>query len=227
MTVQVVGHGGAGAHAPANSLGGFTRAADFGVDRIEFDVLAHAGGLICAHDTRHVDGAVELAAALAHLCALGLPLSVDLKTQDVAFGVAVGAVLRAAALPDDVLVCGHHRPTLNAAARACPGVRRGWSVPEHGVRRATVPPPRWTARAARRLPAIAVQAVASGSCDLLMVQHRLITPALCAGVAACGAEIHAWTVDDPAYVPRLMASGVAAITTNDPPAIIPHVRQVR
>ena len=45
----MIGHKGAAALAPENTLAGFRAAVTAGVDLVEFDVLALAGGEIVAH----------------------------------------------------------------------------------------------------------------------------------------------------------------------------------
>src|SRR5579884_11127 len=44
-----IGHGGASALAPANTLASFDAALQVGVDMVEFDVRAHRGELVLAH----------------------------------------------------------------------------------------------------------------------------------------------------------------------------------
>src|SRR5438552_11164475 len=64
-----IGHGGASALAPANTLASFDVARRVGVDVVEFDVRAWGGQLILAHtilDARR-GGNVTLHEALAHL----------------------------------------------------------------------------------------------------------------------------------------------------------------
>ena len=47
-----IGHGGASALAPANTLASFDAAHDVGVDVVEFDVRAWHGELMLAHTVR-------------------------------------------------------------------------------------------------------------------------------------------------------------------------------
>jgi len=58
--VGVVGHRGAAGHAPENTLGGFERAVEIGVDAVEFDVRESADGVaVVIHDAtvdRTTDG---------------------------------------------------------------------------------------------------------------------------------------------------------------------------
>src|SRR5689334_11268507 len=66
---QRIGHGGASALAPANTLASFDAAVAIGVDVVEFDVRAGRDGLVLAHtilDARRADQ-VRLSDALAYL----------------------------------------------------------------------------------------------------------------------------------------------------------------
>src|SRR5437660_4962311 len=79
---QRIGHGGASALAPANTLASFNAAVDVGVDMVEFDLRGRQGELILAHtalDARRGRG-VRLGQALTHLSPprfAGLELNVD------------------------------------------------------------------------------------------------------------------------------------------------------
>src|SRR5947209_13361495 len=66
---QRIGHGGASALAPANTIASFDAAREVGVDMVEFDVRAWDGELVLAHTILHArrGGNVRLPDALAHL----------------------------------------------------------------------------------------------------------------------------------------------------------------
>src|SRR5437660_6061748 len=80
---QRIGHGGASALAPANTLASFDAALEVGIDMIEFDVRARRGELVLAHtvfDAR-LPGRVRLEQALRHFSSRrydGVELNVDL-----------------------------------------------------------------------------------------------------------------------------------------------------
>src|SRR5436309_11421231 len=79
-----IGHGGASALAPANTLASFDAALEVGVDMIEFDVREWRGELVLAHTLLHarLPGKVRLSQALDHLSSArfdGIELNVDLK----------------------------------------------------------------------------------------------------------------------------------------------------
>ena len=66
---QRIGHGGASALAPANTLASFVAAVAVGIDMVEFDVRERRGELVLAHTIFHAArcGNVLLGDALAHL----------------------------------------------------------------------------------------------------------------------------------------------------------------
>ena len=66
---QRIGHGGASALAPANTLTSFDAAVAVGIDIVEFEVRERRDELVLAHTTFHAahDGNVLLGDALAHL----------------------------------------------------------------------------------------------------------------------------------------------------------------
>src|SRR5947209_12475429 len=83
---QRIGHGGASALAPANTLASFDAALEVGVDMVEFDVRAYRGALILAHTILHtrLPRPLRLEDALAHLATPRfeeIDLNVDLKRR--------------------------------------------------------------------------------------------------------------------------------------------------
>ncbi len=56
--------------------------------------------------------------------------------------------------------------------------------------------------------------------DLYAVEAPAVTGTTVRQARAAGREVHAWTVDSPAEAARLAALGVAALITNDPAAIL-------
>src|SRR5215213_10311396 len=73
-----IGHRGAAALAPENTLAAFEAAIATGVDGIEFDVVAGVQGLEVAH-ARGTHGAPTLETALSFLAAQDVRVHVDLK----------------------------------------------------------------------------------------------------------------------------------------------------
>jgi glycerophosphoryl diester phosphodiesterase len=220
-----VGHKGAHAVVPGNTLESFATALETGVDMIEFDVLRlDDGRLVLAHDFEVAAERPPLTfdAGLEHLAGApyaGIELNVDLKLPG--YERAVVDALRARGLLARVLVSTAWPQSLEELGRLAPGIRRGWSVPR--VRRdytkqRTTALPAYAMLAYGRavLPRRAERRLAAGGCEAIMAYHRLVTPALVAAVGRGGGQLYAWTVDEAEHIRRLAALGVDGVITNDP-----------
>ena len=209
--VKRVGHKGAGQLAPGNTVASFEAALAAGVDVIEFDVVRHRGRLVLAHSRfearRHQR--LDLAAGLAHLTGerfAHVSFNVDLKRPG--YEAQTLDALRAAGVIDRCLISSQFARSLDRVRRIDPGVRVGISVGGWLSRRRH----RWNRRLVQRL----VTAIESGRFDCLMAHHRLVDVDLVARMTACGGEVYAWTADSQILIERLLLTGVAGITTNDP-----------
>lgn len=221
-----VGHKGADALVPGNTVASFDAAIEAGVDMIEFDVLpedlADPGGsrLVMCHDYTHdVRSAPSLEEGLDHLAATNVLLDVDLKLAG--YEDRVVAALAERNLIERTIISSMERESLPRLRELAPTLKLGWSVPKAGRDYMSSP--------FYRLPALAVLAVGretfprraaaalrEGFCDAIMAYWRLVTPRLVRAVTDAGGEIYAWTVDDPAAIARLEAWGVTGVITNDP-----------
>jgi glycerophosphoryl diester phosphodiesterase len=239
-----VGHRGAAALAPENTLAAFEVALEHGVEAIEFDVLDLVGGpLVVAHsndllevshgaaagtvrdrslaelrevapDVPTLDEALEFLAGRSRVTA-----HVDLKLQVRLDEVA--AALDRHGLTRRAIVSSFHRDSLAAVARAAPGVKIGFTYPEdrRGVARRRVLHPAIRAgtvalRAA--LPRrVGAMLVAAGA-DALMLHQAVVSRATVDAAHARGAAVWAWTIDLPQDLARMTAAGVDAVITNDP-----------
>jgi glycerophosphoryl diester phosphodiesterase len=239
-----VGHRGAAALAPENTLAGFETAAAAGVDAIEFDVLDLVGGpLVLAHSNdlfevshgaatgtvrdRSLAELRELAPAIPTLDdALaffagrpGLTAHVDLKLTQRLDELA--AALGRHGLLGRTVVSSFHRESLAAVARAAPSVRIGFTYPEdrRGVskRRVLHPAIRLGTVALRAALARRVPAMlARAGATALMLHHAVVSSDTVAAAHARGAAVWSWTVDHPEELARVEAAGVDAVITNDP-----------
>lgn len=219
----IIGHRGASAAAPENSLEACALAMDQAADGIEFDVQLSADGHpVLIHDdsvdrTTNGQGTVGNL-TLAELQALDLgngegvptldglfallgrhPLyNVELKTWGIAdrgLEAAVAACIEKHDVASRVLVSSFSLAALRRARRYLPG---------------TVPLGLLRERQATRL-----------ACRLLGVQadhpeHVLITAGSMAWAADNGYRVHAWTVDELGEARRLAALGVHGVITNTP-----------
>ena len=238
-----VGHRGAAALAPENTLRSFEAALACGVDAIEFDVLDLIGGpLVLAHSNdlaevshgaaagrvrdRSLDELREVAPglptldeALDFLAGREVALHVDLKLMTRLDEVA--DALARPGLSGRVVVSSFHRPSLAAFAARAPEIPIGFTYPEdrYGVsrRRAFQPVIRLGTLALRRalVPRLPAMIARAGA-SALMLHHAVVSAPAVERAHRAGAAVWAWTVDDPAELDRLDAAGVDAVISNDP-----------
>jgi glycerophosphoryl diester phosphodiesterase len=240
-----IGHRGAAALAPENTLASFRAAIAAGVDLVEFDVLdLPRGPLVLAHSD-HLDEVSHGAAtgrvrdrsleqlrevapelptldeALAFFVDeaphVGLHVDLKLKTRlD-----ELGAALERHEVSSRAVVSGTHPPSLRAVARAAPGARVGLTYPEDRLE-ISRRPHLWPIvslglASLRASAAIRVPRLARrAGATAVMLQHRLVTASFVARAHGLGLPVLAWTVDDPADLARVEAAGVDGVITNDP-----------
>ena len=216
-----VGHRGAAALAPENTLPSFEAALAYGVDAIEFDVLdLDAGPLVIAHSREEArPGRPTLDEALDFLAGRNVGLHVDLKLTTRLEEVV--EALGRHGVAERTVVSSFHLPSLRAVSACAPHVRIGFTYPEdrYGVskRRVLRPAVRLGTLALRRAVVARVPAMlARAGAEALMLQHAVVSAAAVARAHAAGAAVWAWTVDDPVELARLEAAGVDAVITNDP-----------
>jgi glycerophosphoryl diester phosphodiesterase len=211
-----IGHGGASALAPGNTLASFDAALRVGIDMIEFDVRRSHGELVLAHtlfDARR-GGNVGLHEALAHLSAprfTGVELNVDLKRTGVE--VELLAALRRAQLMERTLISSQVPSVLSRIRELEPRVRTGISI---GGRIARV------SRRRNDWRAEVLAGLASQRWDAVMAQHRLIDAHLLREVSGRGGLLYAWTVNERGVIDALRRLGVHGVTTADPRLFAPE-----
>lgn len=207
---QRIGHGGASALAPANTVASFEAALEVGVDMIEFDVRGWRGELVLAHTLLHArrGGNLRLDEALRHLRGSlfdEVELNLDLKHGGIES--AVLGSLRSAALLERTLISSQVPAVLERVRALEPSARVGISV---GGR---------VARASRRWRdwrSHVLDGLADGRWSAIMAQYRLIDGHLVGEVCERGGSLCAWTVNQRPVIERLRALGVHGITTADP-----------
>jgi glycerophosphoryl diester phosphodiesterase len=210
-----IGHGGASALAPANTLASFDAALEVGVDMVEFDVREWRGGLILAHTVLHArrGGAVRLEDALNHLAGrrfADIGLNVDVKHVGCEPALLDG--LCRARLLDRSLLSSQVPAVLDRLHEREPRARLGISV---GGRMARLSR-RWGDWRAQVLSGLA-----SRRWEAVMAQHRLVDATLLEHVVARDGRLYAWTVNERAAIQSLRGLGVHGITTADPRLFAP------
>ena len=205
-----MGHGGAGALVRANTLESFDAALEHGVDMIEFDVRAHQGRLVLAHDA--IDAirrpCVRLERALEHLADprfSRIRLNVDVKQSGIESGTLYA--LELSGLTDRSLISSHLPAVLDRVRTLDPSVRTGVSIGGRILRHRQ----HWG-----DWRVAVAEAVARRRFDAVMANHRIIDSALVTAIRAHGGELFAWTVDERSILERLRAAGVTGVVTNDP-----------
>ncbi|HWK19103.1 MAG TPA: glycerophosphodiester phosphodiesterase [Solirubrobacteraceae bacterium] len=212
---QRIGHGGASALAPANTLPSFDAALEVGIDIVEFDVRGWRGELVLAHtvlDARR-GNCVRLHDALDHLGGRRFAdIGLNMDVKHTGFEVALLDGLRGARLLERTLLSSQVPAVLDRLRELEPRSRTAISI---GGR---------IARLSRRWGdwrTHVLDGLASRRWDALMAQHRLIDHALLDAVTARDALLYAWTVNERAAIQSLRGLGVHGITTADPRLFAP------
>ncbi len=207
---QRIGHGGASALAPANTLESFDAALEIGVDMVEFDVRAWRGELVLAHtilDARQ-DRNLTLDRALHHLSSRryrDVELNVDLKR--VGCEPAVLEALRRAGVLDRTLISCQVAGVLDRVRGLDAGARTGISIGGRVARMSR----RW-----RDWRSQALAGLAARRWHAVMAQHRLVDESLLGEVVARNGRLCAWTVNERQAIDGLRVLGVHGIVTADP-----------
>lgn len=220
-----VGHRGAAALAPENTLAAIEAAAAHGVDAVELDVLrARDGGLVLAHGPELPPDAPPLDDALALAARLGLAVQLDVKLRGIEAGVA--DAVRRNGLLERSFVSSFSLPILAAFAAAEPALPRSFTYPEdrlgvseNRLLRPVVRPALAAMRALlpRRLPG-RLRAAGARAATL---NRSVVTPAAVAACHELGIAVYVWTVNERALAATLVATGIDGIITDDPRILAP------
>jgi glycerophosphoryl diester phosphodiesterase len=238
-----IGHKGAAALAPENTLRSIERALEVGVDMVEVDVLALADGtLVLAHSDDLLEvthGAARgrvtgeslaelrtlapelptLDEALAFVAPTEAAVQLDVKAPG--YEERLVEAVRRHGLVRRTLVSSCYPEVLHAVAAAEPELRRGLTYPfdRRGVssRRFLRPVVRAGLLALRAaLPRRIGALLARADARVAVLHYGVVSPAVVRRCHDYGAQVLAWTVDDPRLCTRLERAGVDGIITNDP-----------
>jgi glycerophosphoryl diester phosphodiesterase len=218
-----IGHRGAAALAPANTLEAIDAALAAGLDGVEIDVVAVDGEIRLAHSLRErtamsptLDEALELFTTAG---AANVLVHVDVKRPGFEERV-VDALVRSRLL-ERAVVSSYFHPTLRAVRRAEPALPTGLGYPydRTGLAERYVPGRAlraglWAMR--RALPARIGGMVRGAEATVAMLHHLVLSPAVMERCRALGVPVWAWTVNDRAALERADALGVDAVVTDDP-----------
>ena len=229
-TLVRVGHRGAAAIAPENTISAIAAALEFGMDMVEFDVARGSDGrVVLAHDVEDIgEDAPTLEEALTFLSAEAPPttvLDLDLKVGGVESEIV--QVLERFALVDRTIVCALHASWLQAVRRVEPRVVVGLSYPQDRAGIASSGRYEPLVRAGtsvmrRLLPRRVVAMARRAGASAMMLHHSVISAAVVERCRSNGLPVFAWTVDDPSVLRDVIDAGVHGVITNDPRTLSGH-----
>lgn len=241
----VIGHRGAAALAPENTIASLRAAQQAGVDLIEFDVLALGSGeLVLAHsdDLREVSHGVaqgrvrtktlaelrEVAPALPTLEqalrffvdeATDVGVHIDIKSAGSERQIAES--LARFGLAGRTLASSFHPKVVRHLVDLEPRVRAAISFPQDRMnisgRRGAGTVVRFGLRSLRPLtPQLVGRLLARSHGSTVSLHHTLATPAVVQRAHRLGAKVVAWTLVRRADLARVDAAGVDAVVVDDP-----------
>jgi glycerophosphoryl diester phosphodiesterase len=222
----VLGHRGASAAAPENTLAAFARARELGADGVELDVRRTADDVLVVHHDPHVDGfGVIVESSFADLRAARPEIPTLGEALDTCRGLLVNTEIKCLPWEPDPDADGRvARATVDAiVATATNAVISSFDLAEVDRVRglgAGIETGWLTHR--QEVAEVAHTAAEHG--------HEWVNPDLRAALAAgpdgiaaahaAGVRVSVWTVDDPDDARALATAGVDVIITNAPDVIL-------
>ena len=235
MTVEVVGHSGAGDFYPGNSRQSIEKALELGVDRVEIDVQ-RAGGdqIVLVHNEavmidgkRHrvrnlgvdalrnaLDGLLTLDEAI-ELTRGRSRLLVDMKSPG--YEELVAAAVNTAGISDQTIVSSTYAWSLRRVKRYAPGVQIGLSTGHISTvmhQNKLISITSGVLAAVTPVPFITTARVIRA--DHLMLNYRICTPRFITAAHRSGLLVYAWTVNNPKPIRRMIERGVDGVISNRP-----------
>ncbi len=246
----VIAHRGGAGLRPENTLAAFSHAVALGVDVLEMDIHATADGtLVVIHDstvdrTTNGSGKVkEMTLAEVRQLDAGyqwspdngqtfpyrgqgitIPtleevfqafpdtrMNIEIKQREPSIAGTLCDLIRAYAMQEKVLVASFHKTAMQEFRAACPEVATASYKDEMRV---------MYALATLRLIGIYSPVAQAAQVPEYWGDIRVITPAFVRGMHARGIQVHAWTINEPEDMQRLLALGVDGIITNYPDRLL-------
>jgi glycerophosphoryl diester phosphodiesterase len=214
----IIGHRGASAVAPENTLAAFAAAIAVGADGIEFDVRLSGDGVpVIIHDDtlQRTHGLRKRVADLTveELRSVGVPSLRDLFEL---------------MSQNDLILCLEIKGSSAELAERCCELVHEFAFADRTIVECfdlNVLKPIKLKTAALFDPRIYTEqrlidrALEVGT-SVLALHHRLAKPSLIEKARLAGLRVVVWTVDDPAWVAHAQALGIEAVITNDPARMI-------
>jgi glycerophosphoryl diester phosphodiesterase len=219
-----IGHKGAAALAPENTIESIAAALEHGVDLVEIDVVDRPdGALVLAHSHEEIlPQSVTLDEALAYLASEAPPgTGVDLDLKWHGFEPAVIDALRRHDLAERAIASSFFPASLRRLRELEPALRTGISYPwdKRGLAtRRALAPLVWAGAAMLRgaLPLRIGRMARAADATAAMLHYSVLSRAAVERAHALGLSVFAWTIDDPALLRRVLATGVDGVISNDP-----------
>jgi len=220
-----IGHKGADAITPGNTIDSFLTAVEHGVDMVEIDVLkGREGRLIVAHDYQDALRRRPLDLTDALDAFLDPPLDeveIDFDLKLPGREAELAGALAGHSLFERSMVSTMEVSSLMKLRQLEPDLRLGWTYPKT---RRDWTQYRWmtpalragVAAIRRRFPGELARRAPELGIDAVWAYHQIVTPRLVEVAEETGVELIAWTVDDLERMRDLLAMGVHGICTNDP-----------
>ncbi len=213
----VIGHRGAAAVAPENTLAALEAAVAAHVDLVEFDI---SPGLRLGHSLDELPAnAISLDDALEFLASQGVGVHLDVKLPG--YEVEVLEAIRRHGVAERAVISTAFAVSSRRFARLAPEVPRAIGYPRDrlGVSNLRWPGPlqRAGATALRQAMPVRVPVLLHWArSNTLSLHHTLCSRAAVATAHRLGAPVLAWTVNDERGVRRVAAAGVDGIVSDDP-----------
>jgi glycerophosphoryl diester phosphodiesterase len=221
----VIGHRGAAAVAPENTLESLRAAVSVGADIVEFDV---GPDLRLAHSARETPATeLTLDEALEYLKAEGVRAHVDVKRPGYEEGIA--SALRRHGVEKNAVVSTAFSSTARRLGVLAPDASHAIGYPrdQYGISRFRWPQGLTGAGVAAlrtAMPARIRLLLATSRANALALHHTLCAPPAVRLAHSRGVPVLAWTANDPVVVQRLDAMGVDAVVSDDPEMALATLR---
>ena len=213
----VIGHRGAAAVAPENTLAALEAAVAAQVDLVEFDI---SPGLRLGHSLDELPAEeISLDDALGFLAGHGVGVHLDVKLPG--YEEQILEAVRRHGFEERAVLSTAFAVTSRRFARLAPELPRAIGYPRDrlGVSNLRWPAPlqRAGAMALRQaMPARVPVLLHWARANTLSLHHSLCSRAAVSTAHRLGAPVLAWTVNDPSGVRRVAAAGVDGIVSDDP-----------